>query len=366
VIRILYVLPSLAVGGAERSLLALLRRLDRARFEPHLCSLMDAGPESLRPCFEELGVPVHALGVGPGLAELQGARIFSLVRRLRPQLVHSRLVLANAWARLAGALSGAAVICEERNLDLERPLVANLLNWSTQRLATVQLANAAAIGDLMRARDHVDPRKLRVVQGGIDLAPFEAVPAASPEPDHQLVSVHRLVPYKGTRGLLEALALVRAARPAADVRLLLVGDGPARSALEKQARAPGLAGAVTFAGQRDDLPSQLARGRIFTLLSHDEGTPNAVLEGMAAGLPVVATAVAGTAEVVEEGVTGRLVPPRAPQAAAQALLKYLDDPAHARAHGAAGRARVHERYSIEKVVQVYQELYLELAKQESR
>ena len=353
-VRVLYVLPALSVGGAERSLLALVRRVDRNRFEPHLCALVSGG--DLRGDFEALGVPVHELGVTAGLGEVNGLRLLCLARRLRPEIIHSRVVLANVWARLAGRISGARVLCEERNLDLERPRLAHWLNHATQGLAQVQLANAAGVAELMRTRDRVDPRRLRVVPAGIDAQPFLAPPGAPPDLD--VVSVNRLVAYKGTADLLEAFACVRAARPGA--RLLIIGDGPERAVLEARARRPDLVGGVVFAGQRSDLPQQLARARVFTLLSHDEGTPNAILEAMAAGLPVVATAIAGSAEAVEDGVTGRLVPARDPAAAAAALLGYLADPQLAAAHGEAGRRRVLDQFTLEGVVRFYQTLYDQL------
>ena len=353
-IRILYVLPWLGVGGAERSLLALLRRIDRTRFEPHLCALGSGG--ALRPDFEALGVPVHELGVSAGLGELNGARLLALARRLRPRIVHSRLVLANLWARLAGAASGARVLCEERALELDRPRLAHWLNRATQRLADLQTANAEGIAELMRTRDGVDPRRLRVAPVGIDAQPYLAPRSAPPE--LEVVSVHRLVATKGTGDLLEAFALLRAWRPGA--RLLLVGDGPERPRLEARAQRPDLAGGVLFAGHRADLPAQLGRARVFALLSHDEGTPNAVLEAMAAGLPVVATKIAGSAEAVQDGVTGRLLPLRDPAAGAAALRGYLDDPTLAAAHGEAGRKRVLDSFSLDAVVRFYQALYLEL------
>lgn len=353
-VRILYVLPALGVGGAERSLLALLRSLDRARFEPHLCSLERGG--ALRGDFEALGVPVYELGVAPGLREAMGARLVALAVRLRPRIVHSRLVLANLWGRLAGRACGAKVICEERGLELERPALATWLNRATGRLSHLELANAEAVAAVMRSRDRVDERRLRLVPGGIDPAPFDGAPA--PEPEFDLASVHRLVAEKGTIDLLEALALVRRERPRA--RLLLVGDGPARARLEARAARSDLAGAVAFAGERADVAAQLRRARLFALLSREEGFPNAVLEAMASALPVVATATGGMGEVVEAGVTGALVPVGEPGAAAEAALRYLADPALAAAHGEAGRRRVRERFSFAAVAGRYERLYQEL------
>jgi glycosyltransferase involved in cell wall biosynthesis len=350
--RVLYLMTTLDVGGAERSLLELVRRLDRERFAPVVCTLISGG--RLVQAFTELGVPVHELGVGPGVAELNGLRLAPLLARLRPHVVHSRLILSNLWARTA-RLGGAKVICEERGLAEERPPIFDLLNRLTGRFATVTLGNSQAVADRIRERDGIE--RVRVIRGGVDVARF------CPRPDGQaatvdVVAVTRLERYKGVFELIEAMEEVVYQRPG--TRLAMFGDGSARGDLEASIKRRGLEEAVELRGEATDVPGRLREGRVFVLASYEEGLPNAVMEAMSTGLPVVATRVGGTAELVVESETGALVPPRDPAGLARALLDYLNHPERAAAHGAKGRVRALAELDITLTVRAYEALYDEL------
>jgi glycosyltransferase involved in cell wall biosynthesis len=353
-VRVLYVLTTLEIGGAERSLLEVVRRLDRDRVDPIICSLISGG--ALRSAFTSLDIPVVELDVRPGLAETRGARILRVMLGCRPAIIHSRLILSNLWARL-GVLVGAKVICEERGLANDRPPLMSVLNRVSQRLCSMNLANSEAVAARMRSRDRIGNRRLRVIYGGVDCARF----APSTEPSARmfdLVTTTRLEAYKGTLDLIAALQLVREHRP--ETRLSVVGDGSQRAAVEQFADRHGLSQAITFWGEQSDVPARLREGRIFVLSSHEEGLPNAVIEAMACALPVVATRVGGTPEIVRDGETGLLVPPQDPSQLAAAILRYLGDPRAIASHGAAGLARVRAHFNIESSAAAYQRLYLEL------
>jgi glycosyltransferase involved in cell wall biosynthesis len=353
-LRILYILTTLEAGGAEASLLELLQRFDRSRFRPVVCSLISGG--RLRTRFNDLDIPVIELGVQPGLAEIKGARLLPLLLRLRPDIVHSRLILSNLWARM-GQFAGARVICEERSLDLTRPALMTRLNRATHRLCTVAVANSQAVATAMLERDRIPPHKLRVIYGGVDTARFK--PAATAQGSVDFVSVARLERYKGVFDLVDAIAQLRAERPLAT--LALVGDGTQRELLESALIAKGLNAAVSLRGWQSEVTTELWRAHVFVNASHEEGWPNAILEAMACGLPVVATDVGGTAELVRDGETGLLVEPRQPAALARALQRYLDEPALVETHGRAARQRVLEHFPIEATVAAYERLYAELA-----
>jgi glycosyltransferase involved in cell wall biosynthesis len=352
-IRVLFVLTSYVGGGAERSLLELILRLPRDRVVARIGVLDPTGP--LRQEYAKLGLPRSELGAGRGLARLFGARIVAETLRFRPHIVHSRLLLANLWGRL-GALGGARVLCEERSLTLDRPPLFTLANRLSMGLCDVLVANSQSVADHVRTRDGVSEDKLRVIPGGVDPLRFKP---SNAEPTFDLVSITRLERAKGVIDLIAAMRLVVAQRPA--TRLLLVGDGSERQTVRQALRDHQLEGAVELAGWRDKSELELPRGRVFVLASHEEGMPNVVLEAMACGLPVVATAVGGTVEVVASGTTGTLIPPREPGRLAQALLAYLDDPGRAQAHGLAGRQRVIDHFTIHKTVEAYLRLYRELA-----
>jgi glycosyltransferase involved in cell wall biosynthesis len=162
---------------------------------------------------------------------------------------------------------------------------------------------------------------------------------------HPIVSmVARLEPRKGQRYLIEAAAQVP------EATFVFIGDGPDRAALEAQARAQGVADRVLFLGYREDIPDVLACCNLLVLPSFAEGMPLSILEAMAAGKPVIASAIGGTDEAVVHGETGLLVPPAKPSALAKAIQTVLSDPDLARRLGAAGRERAYQKFSAETMV----------------
>jgi glycosyltransferase involved in cell wall biosynthesis len=214
----------------------------------------------------------------------------------------------------------------------------------------------------------VSPEKVVTIYNGVDAENFSTSgtrttgqvlqPFGIPTDVPLVGSVGRFRPQKGYADLLVAMKQVKENAPTA--RLLLVGDAELQADLEAKAMSLGLDEVVTFAGVRTDVPEILTALDVFVLASLWEGMPNAILEAMAAGLPVVATAVGGTPEVVVDGVTGLLVPPRDPTALAQAITRLLDDPDLRQRMGRAGRERVLQHFSVEQMVKRTQTLYEQL------
>jgi starch synthase (maltosyl-transferring) len=176
-----------------------------------------------------------------------------------------------------------------------------------------------------------------------------------PPESRTFLYVGRLDRQKGLPFLLEAWAPVAARYRG--VHLLLVGEGPERGALETQIARLGLAASVHLSGWREEIPELLRAADCFVLPSLWEGMPNVVLEAMAAGLPVIATRVEGTAEVIQAGETGWLVAPGAPGALTAAMEQFLDDPIAARSMGERGQRRVRAEYTWEQMVRRYEWLY---------
>ena len=180
----------------------------------------------------------------------------------------------------------------------------------------------------MSLADGIAPRKVRTILNGIDQERF---PFSGSAPDGSVVTVARLSPEKDIANLVQAAAIVRQSDP--DLRIEVAGDGPCRGELGRLVGELGLDGCVSFLGEIHDVPALLARGAIFVLPSRSEGISLTLLEAMACGLPVVATRVGGTPEVVVDGETGLLVPPADPAALAEAVLQAAARPRGCAADG---------------------------------
>nr|WP_322867286.1 glycosyltransferase family 4 protein [Aquicoccus sp. G2-2]MEA1114615.1 glycosyltransferase family 4 protein [Aquicoccus sp. G2-2] len=237
--------------------------------------------------------------------------------------------------------------------------------------ATVTVSQTVA--DLALRARLIPARRLHVIRNGIRLAPFARRLAAAPPATDVIpvavadgpviLTVARLVWFKGIDTLISAMASVRETHPKA--HLIIVGDGELRGALSNQAEALGLTDAITFAGERDDVPALLKYSDLFVLPSVSEGLPISLLEAMAASLPIVATRVGGIPELVSESETGQLVNSGDQQALASAISDYLDDPARMKAAGAAGLARLEKHFSQQAMVAQTLALYETLLKTSS-
>ena len=289
------------------------------------------------------------------------------LRQDRPAIVHAWLFTATCYGRIAAWVAGAPrVICAMRNtLDDMRPRQRMVNRWFAARSSAVTV-NAEAIRRQMIREAGLPPAKVRTIYNGFDLAGVPAVHAngAGPRewdatPQTKLVAmVARLSPQKDHQTLLQAM--VRVVRDVPDLRLLLLGDGPLREPLQRRVEALGLAAHVRFLGERTDVWHVMPQADLVVLSTHYEGCSNAIMEAMAAGRPVVATDVGGNRELIEEGVTGLLVPPADADALAAAMARLLRDPAALQAMGAQGRRRIAERFSMERTVEETDALYREL------
>jgi glycosyltransferase involved in cell wall biosynthesis len=207
----------------------------------------------------------------------------------------------------------------------------------------------------------VAPGRVSRVWNGIDLARF---PYCGPRENGPAVTVARLSPEKDVNNLLEAAARIVGQRP--EFRLAIAGDGPCLPTLRQRAAELSLGDRFHFLGQVADIPALLAGASLVVLPSRSEGLSLTLLEAMSRGLPVVATRVGGNPELVLDGETGVLVPPRDPDVLAQAILRLLADPAGARRMGQAGRRRVEQDFDVRRMVTGYEELYQSANRQNRR
>ncbi len=380
-IRVMRVIARLNVGGPALHAALLTERLDPGRYESVLVTGSEAPAEGNYLALT--GRRLERLVVVPALGrEIHGARdaialaqLVRLMRRERPVIVHTHTAKAGMLGRLAARLARVPIVVHTYHGHVFRGyfspaktrLFLALERWlgrHTDRLLTV----SPAVRRELLALGVGTPDRLAVLPLGLDLAPFLAPrPAGAPGPRAELglaaatplvAVVARLVPVKAHETFLEAAALVAAKRP--EARFLVVGDGERRAELEALARRLGLARSVAFLGWRADLPAIYRDVDVVALTSRNEGSPVSLIEAMAAARPVVATAVGGVPDLVEDGVSGYLVEPGQPAAVADRVLALLDDPERREAFGRAGRKRVDPAFDAARLLRDVDALYRRL------
>jgi glycosyltransferase involved in cell wall biosynthesis len=343
-------------GGAERALLILLSGLDRRRWRPVLFCHDEAGTTPLATEARQLDITVRVL---PDLRRGRHRvhRIIQFIRALkaeRPAVFHAHLSwpLACRSALLAASAARTPAIVATAHLHVP---ITSLRGIFLQRLISTRvdryLAVSAEVGRGLRLNFGLPERKIEIVHNAIPLAAFER---SAPEGLRAMLTreaegpivltAARLHEQKGIDVLLDAAALVPGAT------FVVAGDGPLRQRLEARACQLEIAQRVVFLGQRHDVPDLMAAADLFVLPSFYEGLPLTVLEAMASGTPVIATAIGGTDEVISNGRTGVLVPPRDAHALAHAIERLLRDPDLARQLGRAGRAHVSDHFAVDTMI----------------
>lgn len=347
-------------------LVDIVRRLDPARYESVVCCIQAKG---------ELAADIESMGVRLICLDRMQSRRFDwaairdLARLMRTEhvsLVHSHLYHANLYGRIAAFLAGVPAVATVHNVYTRTKLHRRLLNRLLSRGSARIIAVSEAIRDDLVAQDGIAPRKVAVIHNGIDVRRVETsltrgeARAALGIGDDELAigCVGRLEEQKGHRFLLEACAELRNDPGLMHrLRLLLVGDGRLRGDLERQASALALTSSVSFLGTRQDVPEILRALDIYAMPSLWEGLSIAMLEAMAAGLPVVISDVSGVAQAVGKNEYGVRVPPGDDAALAQAIRSLAGEPARRRALGASARERVKAEFSIEAMMTQLSSVY---------
>jgi L-malate glycosyltransferase len=306
------------------------------------------------------GLAVRPLRFHGDLSPLAAAGLFRLLRRERPQVAQLHDPHALSSGVLAAAAAGAVPVVATRRVDF--PLHGRWSRWKYRRAQRVVVVSGAIRSVL--AADGVEEGRLRLVYEGVPDRPAPAggraaLAALGIADDAPVVgNVAALTGHKDHDTLLRAARLVLDRMPAA--RFVVLGEGELRPRLEALHRELRLGEACVLAGFRADVDRLLPAFDVFCLSSRMEGLGTSLLDAMAFARPVVATRAGGIPEAVEDGVTGRVVPPRDPPALAAALLEVLGDRTRARAMGQAGRRRYEERFTAERMVEdtlaVYEEL----------
>ncbi len=358
-LRVMFVITSMPVGGAETLLVELIRRLDRSRFLPELCCLKEPGPlgETLA-----LEIPVHSDLL---VRRSDVGVLWRLARLIERQRIDAVVTVGAGdkmfWGRLAARLAGVPVIASALH-STGWPDRVQLANRLLAPITDAFIAVAEPQARYLAAHEGCTAAKIRVIQNGIDAERFR--PRA---PNEQLRKELGLAAGAPVAGIVAALrpeknhslflrAAARVQRGLGKACFLIVGDGPKRGELEDLARSLGIADAVRFLGTRSDVPEVLSLVDVLALSSHIEANPVSILEAMAMEKPVVATRVGSVDKSVHDGVNGYLVSPGNETELAGRLDELLRDRARAAAFGRAGRKYVLQHASIQQMISGYEEL----------
>ncbi len=373
--RVLFLITDLAYGGAEDQVVRLAVHLKTRGWDVAVTTMLS--PSAYMQELESAGVPLVSLDIRRGRVPDPRAvtRLAGATRRWRPDIVHSHMVHANLLARLTRPLARVPVlVCTAHSIDERGPRGSGRARLWAYRLTdpfcdlTTQVSRAGARRYVELGA--VPKRKIRYVANGLDTSAFAPAPESGRAIRMELgldelfvwLAVGNLREAKDYPSLLHAFA--EAVKTGSPSTLMIAGKGAAQGRLERLTRDLAVDDRVRFLGLRRDVPKLMNAADGYVLSSLWEGLPMVLLEAAATGLPIVATDVGGNGEVVLDGQSGFLVPPRDTQALTQAMLKLMALPEEERRRmGRLGRAHVMTHFAIEQVVDQWEALYVELLAQ---
>lgn len=359
--RVVYLSHAYMVGGAEEMVLNLVRHLPE-RYQPTVVCIHRAGPIG-----EEIartGVPFTVLGLKPGISRpLDVLKLRDALHALQPTIVHTFLLTGSLYGRFAAMMAGVPVVIgtEVNIYEHKRPSHARAERWLMRGTDAV-IASAASVKDFYVKQVAADPAKVEVIYNAVDWSQLETTMTRDacravlgvPRDAVAAAIIARLTEQKAHRVLFEAMAQHAGLR---NLHLIVVGDGELRDELRRRAESLGIDTRVYFTGARRDLGNILSAVDVFTMPSLWEGLPLSLVLAMGAGLPVVATRVAGIPEVIEDSVSGLLVPPGDTGALGDALARLAADAGLRQSLGERARRFVLPRFGVEQYVASITNLY---------
>jgi sugar transferase (PEP-CTERM/EpsH1 system associated) len=373
-----HVIFRLDVGGLENGLVNLINRIPAERFRHAIVSLTSYS--AFRQRIQRGDVPVFALNKPPGNSPVTLFRLWRLLRRLRPDIVHTRNIAA-LEATLPAALAGVPVrIHGEHGRDVDDLDGTNTRRQIVRRLykpfVHQYIAMSQDLASYLQHKIRVPPSRIAQIYNGVDSTLFHPVgesrdvmPHANfSGPGHFVIgSVGRMQDVKDPLTLARAFVRLMQAMPGAEqrLRLVMVGDGPLRERVRMLLVEAGVDEYAWLPGERNDIAGMMRSFDLFVLPSLAEGISNTILEAMASGLPVLATAVGGNPELIQTGVTGTLVPRDDPESMARAMRAYAESTELCRRHGMEARRTIERQFGMDAMVNAYMAVYDRLLVQET-
>jgi glycosyltransferase involved in cell wall biosynthesis len=372
-INILHIYQNSKIGGVQQQLLSLLKAYSRERFNPIFCCL---GPK------EEIGkeiegtkiefIPLNKLRYNrfsPGIV----LELYRLMKKKQIHVVRTHRYRSNLYGRFAAFLAGVPVIIASvhDNYRTDKRPKRRIMNRILSKITDKIVAVSEDVKEDIIRYDSIDPSKIEVIPNGIDVERFNPEKNTAnirkefslEEDDIVIGFIGRIVPAKGLEYLLNALPYLK--EEFKSIKLLIVGEGSLVEELKERAKKNNIFDNILFTGKRRDIPEILASINIFVMPSIAEGLPNALLEAMAMGKPIVTTEVGGIPEIVKNGFNGLLVPPRDTLSLSKAIKELISNDQLAAKLGQAARDLVHDNLSIKAIAQKWQSLYLSILKEKA-
>ena len=369
-VKVVYIIDHLGLGGAQRQLVELIRALPRDRYDVQVISLARSPLTYYEAAIRRAGVPLLIMSRSGKWSWRLLPRLYRTLRRLQPAIVHTGLFTADFYGRLAARLAGVpTIISTVHNVDLDKPLRYVLVDRWLKHVTTWFVATADAVRTMANQREGVPTERTTVIYNGIDLRQFapssmngdgrDVRRRAGVGPQGLLIGIiGRLAPVKDHATFLRAASAVHQAVP--DSAFLIVGDGALKPSLERLVQELGLSECVSFLETHDRITSVYHAIDLLVVSSHYEGCCRVILEAMAMGKPVVATASGGNAELVAHGKTGVLVPTEDPRSLAEAVLTLARHRTRMQVMGRRGRQRVEQHFSLDQMAVHTDSLYQQL------
>ena len=364
-LRVCHVSLTLATGGMERLLADIARLHDPAVCRPEFLAITQDGPfaDQIRDAGCVADTLDHDLPGRPDSRWRHLQRVNAMRRRFRERgydVVHTHNPYPHLYATVAARLAGIPIVINTRHGQRighgrkSRTLFRLACHWADRVVAVSDDAARLTIDS-----DGVPPHKVTRIWNGIDTRQFCLFPATRRPATPVAIAVGRLSPGKDFETMIEAVTLALDVVP--ELRLRIIGDGPQRGELERLVRRRRIDDRVTFLGERHDVPRLLADAGFYVTSSLSEGISLSLLEAMAAGLPVIATDVGGTREVISDATVGRLVPPADPRSLADEIGRLWAERERWPTTEAAARRRVTENFDARRMTAEYERLYVQLA-----
>jgi glycosyltransferase involved in cell wall biosynthesis len=371
-IPVVELITDLNFGGAQTSLQNFLRHIDCRTFSPFVVTLRN-GNTILANQIQSLQIPVIDLNIDPKFRIDRILRLYYILKQNKIAILHTWLYHANLVGRLAGRAAKVPVIITSRHNINIGGYFREQVNRFTSPLDDQVIAVSEYVREIEIARSRVEPNKVVKIYNGVDISSFSGTDLLDQNPiRHEfkissgaplLGSIGRLHPQKGYSYLIESMGIILDQYP--EAKLLIVGTGELENEIKSQVNRMGLSQSIIFTGIRADIPSILAALDIFILSSLWEGHPIVILEAMAAGVPVVATAVGGTPEIITAGETGILVQPRDPEGLSDAVMRLISNRELRTQIAQAGKKRALDFFTVENMTRRIESLYLLLLKQKN-